>query len=564
MLNPCNIEDVITGIQIQNFKKFDNADFEISQPVSLFVGQNNGGKTTALQAITLWSFLISLWRIRKGGGTAKQRVGASITRAEIHPTPILEIADLWTGRRVRKEGTTSENVKIQITLRGVNNRTAEPWEYGVEATFANRELLYANPIDVEKEIPEEVGRIFHLPPLSGVQTEEPKVDPGAQLRAIGEGRPGEILRNLLLGLSDANPAGWSKLTAAAREFFSVEILPIQYNSAVDPHISVYYRPVVSASKKQYEMEISNAGSGFLQFLLIAAFLLAHENAILLIDEPDSHMHVFLQRAIFEWLQKVAIEEKAQVIISTHSEVLINVSGLENLVTFFGSHPKPIKAKSSQLISALSEVSPLAIISAEWKKKIIYVEGETDRKLLIAWAEALEHPVSKILPETFFHSCGTNDSNAAKQHFSALCSVTDSSLRGFFLRDSVLKKDEGLPEGLLGRYWSQPEIENYLLHPAALIRFVENCGLGGLFALPKKEKAEKYLTAHLTPAYVMDPHGNFSDLGKKKGSDFLEDFLKQLDIPSGKSDYWRIAQTMRPEEVFPEVKKVLDDLNTFLS
>lgn len=554
---------MIKEVKIENFKKFGVASFEVNQPVALFVGQNNGGKTTALQAISLWSFLITQWKQKKGGGTAKMRTGAPVTRTEIHPTPVLEIANLWTEGQVRKKVKGSENIKITITLKGVNDRTGKEWEYGVQATFGNKELLYANPVDVKAELPEEVGRIFHLPPLSGVQTDEPKIDPGAQLRAIGEGRPGEILRNLLLDLSDNQPAKWETLTQAAREFFAIDILPIEYNPATDPRISVYYQSESKKDKQRYKMEISSAGSGFLQFLLIAAFLLAHDNAILLIDEPDSHMHVFLQRSIFGWLQKVAAEEKAQIIISTHSEVLINSSNIENLVTFFGEHPKPLRSKSNQLVSALSEVSPLSIIHADWKGKIIYVEGDSDRKLLIAWAEALSHPAKKLLSEALLHPMGTNDFGAARKHFCALESVIDGSFKGLVLRDGNVSRTTTSPQNLICEYWSLPEIENYLIDPPTLISFVENFGLGGLFGIPKGQEAKKYLTEHLSPAYYADPNSHTSDLGQKKGSDLLADFFSNLKIKIDKADYWRIAQQMKPEKVFPDIKSMLDKLHTFL-
>ena len=554
---------MITSVKIENFKKFLSADFMISQPISLFVGQNNGGKTTALQAISLWSFLIMQWKQKKGGGSAKERTGAPVTRAEIHPAPVLEITNLWTEGQVRKKMRGSENIKLRITLRGVNEGTRKPWEYGVEATFGNKELLYANPIDVNAEMPDEVGKIFHLPPLSGVQTEEPKIDPGAQLRAIGEGRPGEILRNLLLDLYDHHPEKWEKLIKASKEFFAIDVLPIQYNPVTDPHISVFYQSVAPRSKQQYKMEISNAGSGFLQFLLIASFLLAHDNAILLIDEPDSHMHVFLQRSIFEWLQKIAVEEKAQVLISTHSEVLINSSGIEHLITFFGSNPKLLKSKNHQLVAALSEVSPLAIIHAEWKRKIIYVEGETDRKLLVAWAEALDHPVKSFLLEAFFYPLGTNGIGKAKKHFSAIRSVISGEVRGFVLRDGNVTKTEGNVPGLICEYWKLSEIENYLLDPETLMGFVENFGFGGLFGVPKREEAREYLTKHLSPAYFSDPHNNTQDLGRKKGSDFLSEFFDGIKISLGKSDYWKIAQTMSSDRIFPGVKEMLDALKLFL-
>ena len=56
---------MITKILIENFKKFEKAEIELGHDTILFVGQNNGGKTTALQALSLWSFLAQQWQTKK-------------------------------------------------------------------------------------------------------------------------------------------------------------------------------------------------------------------------------------------------------------------------------------------------------------------------------------------------------------------------------------------------------------------------------------------------------------------------------------------------------------------
>lgn len=64
----------------------------------MFVGSNNGGKTTALQAIALWSFLIQEWKETKGkdiGSKAQKRPGASVTRNAIYAVPVQEMKFLW-------------------------------------------------------------------------------------------------------------------------------------------------------------------------------------------------------------------------------------------------------------------------------------------------------------------------------------------------------------------------------------------------------------------------------------------------------------------------------------
>jgi len=44
---------MLTKIIVQNFKRFGNVEIELGSPV-VFIGPNNSGKTSALQALALW------------------------------------------------------------------------------------------------------------------------------------------------------------------------------------------------------------------------------------------------------------------------------------------------------------------------------------------------------------------------------------------------------------------------------------------------------------------------------------------------------------------------------
>lgn len=550
---------MITKVVLENFKKFEKAEIELGHDTILFVGQNNGGKTTALQGLSLWSFLAQQWQNKKGKGKAKKRTGAPIPRNEVWAAPVRETRMLWRNGDVQDK--KSKKVHLRITVHGIANETMEPWKYGMEATYSNQELLFCKPTDPMMQPPPEVRNVFHLPPLSGVQTSEKRIDLGAQLRVIGEGRPGEILRNLLWQLheksSEKSSEKWAKLTGRVRDLFGIELLPIKYNESVDPDINVYYLPILPDNKKmKIPMEIANAGSGFLQFLLLAAFLYVHENAILLIDEPDSHMHVFLQRGMFDWLQEVARQNGSQLIVSTHSEVLVNSTNLEHIRTFFGEKPTKPRLKKGGLIHALREVSPLDVINGEWMKNILFAEGDTDLRILKAWATVLEHPVLHELNNVNFYPLNTNEIGSAKKHFAALKEIIDGNLRAFCLRDGGVTKTQDLPPGFHVHYWQRKEIENYLIHPKALLRFLEGKGRFGLFLTP----AETYLKDNLPPKVYRNP---MEESIAENGSDFLEGLFDVLKLPVSKGEYWEIAQVMNKDEIPAEVHVVLDMLNKFL-
>ena len=424
--------------------------------------------------------------------------------------------------------------------------------------------MYCNPLDsdINKPVPLEAKNVFHLPPLSGVQTSEQKRDEAAQQQAVGEGRPGEILRNLLLRVQNERPNEWQQLKKKASELFQVELQDISYVPTVDPAIIVEYTPVFpDRSKSKMQFEIASAGSGFLQYLLLAAFMYAHESgAILLLDEPDSHMHTFLQRNIYNWLQETAAATNSQLMISTHSEVLVNsTSDIGQITTFFGNSPKKLVYDKRLLTDVLKDVSTLDIINAEWQGKIFFAEGDTDLRIMRAFSDVLAHPVSGKLndPSFFFRPYNTNDISEASRYFSSLKKIISPGLKGFCLRDfmEVVNRTQDVPFQV--EYWNRPEIENYLINQEVLLRFVEQKGMTGLFLQPAKD----YLENKLPKAVLVDPIKE--DIGRK-GSDFLEEFFTTIKLPIKKGSFWEIAKIMKKTEVHPDILAMLEKLNTFLS
>jgi predicted ATPase len=51
---------MLTRLQVKNFKRLAKLDIELGKTV-VFIGPNNSGKTTALQALALWDTGLKLW-----------------------------------------------------------------------------------------------------------------------------------------------------------------------------------------------------------------------------------------------------------------------------------------------------------------------------------------------------------------------------------------------------------------------------------------------------------------------------------------------------------------------
>ena len=208
---------MIRRVIIKNFKGFKEHVFNLADSVVL-AGPNNAGKTTLLQAIATWKFALDRWLVQREGGRAVARSGVAIPRADITAVPLREMNLLWNDRRVTgPQKMSGARRLIEITVEGQKND--RPWSCGIELQYTNRELMYARPINAKdldsealRDFPPAEARetnIVHVPPLSGIERDEPRRDRGMQDLLIGQGRPGEILRNLLLEIAeDKNEDSW--------------------------------------------------------------------------------------------------------------------------------------------------------------------------------------------------------------------------------------------------------------------------------------------------------------------------------------------------------------------
>lgn len=536
---------MITKISIKNFKSLDNLEIDINPEFQLLVGQNNSGKTTIMQAIYLWSFLCNAWQRGKARSGAKIRTGYAIPRAAIYPVPVRSTKDLWKDGQVRVKGETSKYVHITITASGID-KNGDEWSYGVQLQHSNDELVYCKPTDIGAKMPDDAGNVFYLPPLSGIQTSENKLDPAAQNLAMGEGRPGDIIRNLLFEVYSNDKSGWSELKAGIQTLFGISLEDINYNSAIDPDIVVKY------TYENKVFELTSAGSGFLQFLLIATFVFLHKNATLLIDEPDSHLHSYMKRQVVDWLRDVGVKNQNQFVIATHSSAIVERTSISNIQII----PKPPTSVSSlKEATGLLHLSNNDVVNALQNDFVLWTEDFTDQLILLKFSKLLKHGATSIL-EKYVKFLQGNDAKPAIKLHETIRACVSTNFKTCILRDS---KTSGKvqKDGIESLYWNEPEIENYLIIPDALTSFAHDKNLyGGMFAAQAAQDTRDYLTNNLAPAYISKP---MESQLSEKGSDFLEKMFQAVGLNVSKADYYEIVNYIDIDQVKPEVIEKLDSI-----
>ena len=564
---------MLTRLTIRNFKRFDEVEIELGSPV-VFIGPNNSGKTSAMQALALWDIGLRRWNEKRSGKSApEKRPGVTVNRRDLVAIPIPDANLLWRGlhvRNVRKvEGRqVTSNICIEIVVEGVTNDQC--WTCGLEFDYANDESFYCRPLRLSAgktpdrmPVPVEAGsvRVAFLPPMSGLAATETRLDEGAVNVRVGEGRTAEVLRNLCLQVHDENQAVWKRLVGQIESMFGSEIRPPRY-IAERGEIAMTYR------EQDVELDLSSAGRGLQQTLLLLAYMYANPGAVLLLDEPDAHLEILRQRQIYRLLTEVAGESGSQIIAASHSEVLLNEAAGRDLVVAFVGKPHRIDDRGSQVQKAFREIGFEQYYQAEQTGWVLYLEGSTDLSILQAFAGRLGHEgAAKALERPYVKYVG-NQPRAVQDHFHGLKEALPE-LRAVALFDR-LEPDPPDLSPVECMIWERREIESYLCSQATLEAYAsaaaEKAAPGPLFEEAEADKrlaAMHEAIAEIESALRTLGKGSPWDPDIKASDDFLvplfEAYFEKLGLPNlmAKKNFYELAEHVPRSEIDPEIVEKLD-------
>lgn len=572
---------MITKVTIRNFKKLEAVEFELGNTVVL-IGPNNSGKTTALQALTLWD--VGMKKLAEQGrkhSKKSKRVGVAINRRDLLAIPVTSAKFIWFHQAVREMDRQSKNlrttnIRIQIIVQGITK--GKEWKAPLEFDYANSESLYCRPMkspdtDETYYLIDDVAfqtEIAFLQPMSGLSTKEDKLTQGSIKVRIGEGKTADVLRNVCYQLvypdnSDANGENSEKSWTELKE-----IIFEKFGSRLNIPSFI---PETGSIEMTYEenghiYDLASSGRGFQQTLLLLAYLYTYPGRTILLDEPDAHLEVIRQRETYELINSIAQRLESQLIIASHSEIVLNqAASTDTVVALYDDKCQALtdNSKISQFKKLLTDIGWDKYYLARTKKHILYFEGPTDLRMLLAFSRKLNHEIQHHLEKANITYTADNLPSTAQNNFHGLRNIIPE-LKGLVLFDRLEKniQDDSYLKIL---QWRKRELENYFSYPEVLERWAQNHGESTLF--------KNYLSAmqdsireNTAPAFLKD-RSNPWWLNCKMSDDYLpavfNDFYRKLGIQNTfmKGRYHELIDFILPEEVDDEVKEKLDEILSIL-
>ena len=563
---------MLTRLVIRNFKRFGEVEIDLGSPV-VFIGPNNSGKTSAMQALALWDVGFKRWNEKRAGkSTPEKPKGVTVNRRDLVAIPIPTANLLWRDLHVRDvqrvDGQPrTSNVRIELVVEGVIRDRR--WTCGLEFDYANEESFYCRPLRWSGDgtpghmpVPDDAGhvRIAFLPPMSGLAATETRLDQGAVNVRIGEGRTAEVLRNLCFRIHEEEPSAWKALVDHIRSLFGVELDPPRY-VAERGEISMAYR------ERGARLDLSSSGRGLQQTLLLLAYMYGNPGAILLLDEPDAHLEVLRQRQTYRLLTHVARETGSQIIAASHSEVLLNEAAGQDVVVAFVGRPHRIDDRGSQVLKALREIGFDQYYQAEQTGWVLYVEGSTDLTMLQAFAGRLGHEgASRALERPFVRYVG-NQPQAVRSHFHGLLEALPG-LRGAALFDWIGEEAPDV-EPVEPLMWRRRAIENYVCTRGTLEAWAAtppDSALGPLFTAAEADRrlqAMRESIDEIELALRTLRRGSPWDADVKASDEFLDplfrSYFAKLDLPNlmAKKNFHELADYVPDSDIEPEIREKLD-------
>lgn len=469
-------------LEIENFKRFgDRQRIELDHPAVL-IGPNNCGKTSAIQALALWSQAVKTWYDIRRDSSARERTATAINRLNIVAVPVQRTRFFWHNTTVR---TGNKDIPLTITV-GIEFKgrvTSLPMRFRNQGD----ELVYCSPDDSvigDLELLQHAAGIGVelLYPMSGLETEEPILQPGRIDVLLGQGQTAQVLRNLCLMVSRDNPADWKRVVQLMQRLFNVTLSDPQETSrgAIEMR---YQQPGVRDA-----LDVSSSGRGFQQMLLIFAYLYSHKRSVLLVDEPDAHLEILRQKQVYVLLRDIASENESQVVLVTHSEVILD-EALDNNLTLLLDGKTDDLARRAEIRNSLKHFGAEHYVKARERGYVFYVEGGTDVDMLRALAERLNHPVAGIWDERINSFYVQNNypgrsleselerveggfGITPREHFKGLRDLLPA-LRGLAILDNDGRGRQSSVEGALTlSYWRRYEAENYFVTPDLLRQYAQ--------------------------------------------------------------------------------------------
>lgn len=379
--NKNSFEPFISSINFISFKNFEtNAEIFFDFPITVLVGKNGSNKSSALLALygSVQGHVISEFWFTSAVDKSLGDNPRYFYRYK--PTDIAGVAEVrMTGQFNKRSPDYWETAKPS-TQDGMNHFTEKPeskHKTKTRWTKIDKSVAYIN---FKAQLSAFDKFFYHnknpsiSKTLKGSQQNYIRFHSNALGRAISNFsptqshygterilKPYELLsKEQVRDVSDILGKEYTKIGYIEHSFYETE----------------GGTAIIYTDNMQYSEAFAGSGE-FAIISMIVELSSCPENSLILLDEPETSLHPGAQKKLLDYLVKVALKHKHQIVISTHSKEMVESLPREAIKVF-------LQSKDKEKITILNNVDPsLAFneLGLESERAVVYVEDRLVKEIV---------------------------------------------------------------------------------------------------------------------------------------------------------------------------------------
>lgn len=383
----------IQSLHVRRFKGISDAPFDVSS-MSVLIGANNSGKSTLAQLIHFTIGILQAVTLANKWSN-KDTTSTSLSPQELLYSPCSDLYALGHNGRLREEDENAIEIDINLSDGNLIKVIIKKGRNGnIRVTIFNTKS--AKSIASLSE-----PFTIYSPGLAGIARHETYMSDGVLLRTIARGDANLAFRNVLLRLfTQSRKDNWDSFIGDLQEIFSNISIKVDFNEETDEYILV---TVDSGAGKDIPIEL--AGTGILQAVQILAYVHYFHPSVIILDEPDSHLHPNNQRLLCRLLQSVSEDRSTQVILTTHSRHVVDALTGQAMFLWVRSGTAE-RFEQDHDLAVLLDIGALDIkemVSHSNSKRCIVLTEDTHKRPLekLLWSSGIPESDTLVLA---YHGC----------------------------------------------------------------------------------------------------------------------------------------------------------------
>ena len=459
---------MLRELKIRNFRGFADHRLPLND-LTVMVGKNNAGKTTLVEALRLLSIVVSRYKF-----------------LSYRKPPA------WTDLPQRNFGVAPSLRNLEINFQAVFHRYERP-PAQIQGLFKNN-----SSVSIYLNENEEIHAVIKAPDGNIIkgknQAEKANLPLASIMPQVAPLQPVEKILTSdyvqgALSSSLASSHFRNQLNLLYKQYFSkfqqvvedtwsgvrvVEL--VGQGKTLQTQLDLYIR------NEDFEGEVGLMGHGLQMWLQTMWFLTRSAGSkTVILDEPDVYMHPDLQRNIIRFLR----DRFPQTILTTHSVEIMSEVDPENILIIDKAGDKSNFATSLQAVQRITDnigsVHNVHLARLSSSRRFLLVEGKDIR--FLKHFQDIIFPRSnipiEIIPSMeiggwggWNYAIGSSMTlqNSMGEKIQTYCILDRDYHILEEIEDRLQKANE---QDINLHIWSQKEIENYLLSPSVIHRYISN-------------------------------------------------------------------------------------------